>query len=45
MEGHRDMQDLTDAVTAVVRRSGLDTGLVHVHNVGSIEFEPGVHQD
>jgi secondary thiamine-phosphate synthase enzyme len=49
--GHRDMHDLTEAVTAIVRESGLETGLAHVHNVGStgavgtIEFEPGLQQD
>jgi len=45
------MHDLTDAVTDIVRRSSITTGLVHVHNVGStgavgtIEFEPGLQQD
>lgn len=49
--GHRDMHDLTDAVTRIVRASGVETGLAHVHNVGStgavgtIEFEPGLQQD
>jgi secondary thiamine-phosphate synthase enzyme len=49
--GHRDMHNLTDGVTAVVRESGIDAGLVHVHNIGStgavgtIEFEPGLQQD
>ncbi len=50
-DGHRDMHDLTDPVTEIVRASGIDAGLVHVHNVGStgavgtIEFEPGLQQD
>ncbi len=50
-DGHRDMHDLTAPVTEVVRASGIDAGLVHVHNVGStgavgtIEFEPGLQQD
>jgi secondary thiamine-phosphate synthase enzyme len=49
--GHQDMHNLTEAVAAVVERSGIATGLVHVHNVGStgaigtIEFEPGLQQD
>jgi secondary thiamine-phosphate synthase enzyme len=49
--GHGDMHNLTDNVAAVVDRSGLATGLVHVHNVGStgavgtIEFEPGLQED
>ncbi|MEF8795403.1 MAG: secondary thiamine-phosphate synthase enzyme YjbQ [Salinivenus sp.] len=49
--GHRDMHDLTEPVTRIVRESGIQTGLAHVHNVGStgavgtIEFEPGLQQD
>lgn len=49
--GHRDMQDLTPAVTAVVRQSGITTGVAHVFVMGStaaiglIEFEPGMRQD
>lgn len=49
--GHRDMHDLTDGVTRIVQASDIDTGLAHVHNVGStgavgtIEFEPGLQQD
>ena len=49
--GHQDMHDLTDSVTAIVRDSDIEAGLVHVHNVGStgavgtIEFEPGLQQD
>ena len=49
--GHRDMHDLTEGVTAIVRASGIEAGLAHVHNVGStgavgtIEFEPGLQQD
>jgi secondary thiamine-phosphate synthase enzyme len=50
-KGHRDMHDITDRVSAVVRQSGIDTGVVHVFNVGStatigtIEFEPGLQRD
>lgn len=49
--GHRDMHDITDAVTDVVRRAGIRTGVVHVFNIGStaavgtIEFEPGLRRD
>ena len=49
--GHRDMHNLTDDVTSIVRASGIEAGLAHVHNVGStgavgtIEFEPGLQQD
>ena len=49
--GHRDMHDITARVTEVVRRSGVEAGLVHVFNVGStaaigaIEFEPGLRRD
>jgi secondary thiamine-phosphate synthase enzyme len=49
--GHGDMHDLTEDVAAVVGRSKVRTGLVHVFNVGStsavgtIEFEPGLRRD
>lgn len=49
--GHRDMHDLTEAVQRIVTQSGVQTGFVHVHNVGStgavgtIEFEPGLQED
>jgi secondary thiamine-phosphate synthase enzyme len=49
--GHGDMHDLTEQVAAVVARSKVRTGLVHVFNVGStaavgtIEFEPGLRAD
>jgi secondary thiamine-phosphate synthase enzyme len=49
--GHGDMHDLTERVAAVVARSKVRTGLVHVFNVGStaavgtIEFEPGLQRD
>jgi len=49
--GHRDLRDITEQVAAIVRRSGLRTGLVQVFNVGStaavgaIEFEPGLQED
>ena len=46
--GHGQMDDLTEKVTAIVERSGIKTGIVHVSCVGStaavgtIEFEPGL---
>jgi secondary thiamine-phosphate synthase enzyme len=49
--GHRDMQDLTDAVARVISESRIGTGIVHVFNAGStaaittIEFEPGLQRD
>jgi len=49
--GHGDVQDLTESVEAVVARSGVSQGLVHVHVVGStaavgtIELEPGLQRD
>jgi secondary thiamine-phosphate synthase enzyme len=49
--GHGDMHDLTKQVAAVVARSKVRTGLVHVFNVGStaavgtVEFEPGLQKD
>jgi len=45
------MHDLTAQVRAVVARSGIKTGIVHVFNVGStgavgtIEYEPGLVKD
>lgn len=49
--GHRDMHDITSQVAAVVERSGIRTGLVHIFNVGStavvgtVEYEPGLERD
>jgi secondary thiamine-phosphate synthase enzyme len=49
--GHGDMHDLTEQVAAIVTRSRVRTGLVHVFNtgstasVGTIEFEPGLRED
>ncbi len=49
--GHRDMHDVTAQVADIVRASGVTTGLVNVHVVGStgavgtIEFEPGLQGD
>ncbi len=49
--GHGHMTDLTSEVTRIVAESGIDTGTVHVFNVGStgaigaIEFEPGLERD
>ena len=49
--GHRHMHDITAEVAAVVERSGVRTGTLHVFNVGStgaigaIEYEPGLECD
>src|SRR5215472_11929035 len=49
--GHGDMQDLTDAVSRIVGKSGIKTGTTQVFVVGStgaigtIEFEPGLKKD
>ncbi len=50
-QGYRHMQDITQAVTEIVMRSGVTTGVVHLFNIGStaalgtIEFEPGLQAD
>ncbi len=49
--GHRDMHEITKRVEEIVRRSGIQIGIVHVFNVGStgivgtIEYEPGLERD
>lgn len=49
--GNGDMHDLTPQVAAIVERSGVQTGLAQIFNVGStgaigtIEFEPGLQED
>jgi len=49
--GHRHMQRLDDTVQAIVSASGIESGIVHLFNVGStavigtIEFEPGLERD
>ncbi|MDZ8118998.1 secondary thiamine-phosphate synthase enzyme YjbQ [Pontiella agarivorans] len=49
--GHRDMHEMTNRVQAIVGRSGIADGTVHVFNVGStgiigtIEYEPGLEKD
>lgn len=49
--GPGDIHDLTDQVAAVVKSSGVRTGIAHVFNIGStaaigtIEFEPGLERD
>lgn len=51
IQGHGDMQDLTDRVQQAIQDSGILVGMVNVFNVGStgvigaIEFEPGLKQD
>ena len=48
---HGEMNEITRDVQSVVSRSGIDTGIVHVFNIGStgsigtIEFEPGLIED
>jgi len=50
-KGHGDMHDLTEQVAAAVNASRIQTGTVHVFNVGStaalgtIEFEAGLGRD
>lgn len=49
--GHRHLQDITSRVAEVIEDCGLQTGVVHLFNVGStaslgtIEFEPGLQHD
>ena len=49
--GHCHMHDVTRAVAEIVARSGVQTGVVQIFNVGStaavgtIEFEPGLERD
>ncbi len=49
--GHGDMHDITADVATIVRRSGIQTGTVHVFNIGStavvgmIEYEAGLEKD
>ncbi len=49
--GHRHMHDITGEVAAIVRASGIKTGVAQVFAVGStaavgtIEFEPGLERD
>lgn len=50
-ETNGDMHDLTDKVNAIVKKSKIKTGIVHIFNIGStaaigaIEFEPGLQKD
>ncbi len=49
--GHNHLQDITQQVVEAVTASGVQTGLVHLFNIGStaalgtIEFEPGLQDD
>jgi len=49
--GHRDSHDITADVADIIRASGIKTGVVNIHNIGStgaigtIEFEPGLQGD
>lgn len=48
---HGQMHDITSAVERLVARAGIQSGTVHVFNIGStgaigtIEFEPGLERD
>lgn len=48
---HGDLQDITERVEQIVKRSGIYTGIAHIFNIGStgsistIEFEPGLRRD
>jgi secondary thiamine-phosphate synthase enzyme len=50
-KGHGDMHNLTEEIANAVEASRIQTGMVHVFNVGStasvgtIEFEPGLERD
>ena len=50
-EGHRDIHNLTSEVETVVKESNIETGTVHIFNIGStgvigsIEYEPGLEGD
>ena len=50
-QSNGDMHDLTDKVNKVVKKSGIQTGIAHIFNIGStaaigaIEFEPGLKKD
>ncbi|MEB3830673.1 secondary thiamine-phosphate synthase enzyme YjbQ [Phormidium sp. CCY1219] len=50
-EGNGDMHDVTDSVNTIVKKSGIQVGMVNIFNIGStaaigtIEFEPGLQQD
>ena len=49
--GHGTMIDITQRVGEIVRESGIQTGIVHIFNIGStaaigtIEVEPGLEKD
>jgi len=49
--GHRAVHDITGQVSDIVKKSDIQTGIVHIFNVGStavvgaIEFEPGLERD
>jgi secondary thiamine-phosphate synthase enzyme len=48
---HGAMHDLTEAVSEIIARSGVRSGVAHIFTVGStaavgtIEFEPGLQKD
>lgn len=50
-QGNGDMHDVTDSVNKIVKKSGIQVGMVNIFNIGStaaigtIEFEPGLQRD
>lgn len=50
-QGHRDLHDLTQDISKIVKKSGIKAGTAHIFNIGStaavgtIEYEPGLQQD
>lgn len=50
-EGNGDMHDITNLVNTIVKKSGIQAGIVNIFNIGStasigtIEFEPGLQRD
>ena len=50
-DGHGHLQDITANVNEIVRNAEIQSGIVHVFNIGStasigtIEYEPGLKED
>jgi len=50
-KGNGHLQDITDPTNQIVKKSGIQTGMAHIFNIGStasvgtIEFEPGLQRD
>ena len=43
--GHSHMHGITTDVQEAVTQSGIQAGIVHVFNIGAIEFEAGLERD